>query len=1244
MLLGGGWVAGCAPGGDGGGEGPVDGAAGDAGGGDVGVETDEGVVDPDEGVVAADEGVVAPDEGVVAPDEGVVAPDEGVTAPDEGVAPDMAPPDMAPPDMASPDPDADTPEPDMAPPEPDADLPEPDMAPPEPDAALPPACPVGQHRCGEACAPNDAAASCGDRCEPCPGAANGRAVCVAGACAVACEAGFEACAGGCCPIDDCALVDLGGALGAEVWRVDTTGRPNDFGASCQGRTGADAAARWVAPRAARYTFSIERAAHDTVLTLRADCEGPELACDDDGGEGLRSRIVRAFAAGEAAVVVVDGFNAAAGVVPLGITADEAGFCEDAVDNDGDGRVDCADPDCAAECPVVSERGLCGGGVDDDGDGLVDCADPDCADDALCLPAVEGDCDDGLDADRDGDVDCADEDCADDPACRVAAEANCGDGRDDDGDGLVDCRDPDCARAAACLPAHEFGRCADGVDDDGDFRVDCADSDCEGDLACRPDPCRAPGACADPACVGDPVCCADVDLGGAVGLDVGAGRNDVAHDLSGTCGGLEARERTFAWTAPKAGLWLFDVSNAYSRDNRQPTLDATLYLLRGCDGASLVCNSDVVVGARGGRVRARLAAGETVLVVVDGNGFNAGGTFLLSVVPGDDGDAVSCGDANGDGERDCGAECDAACDCIGRDIGLVVEPLVLRSTTARTGADRRGSCGGAGEEEVVRWVAPETATYTFRLEPAAANDPLDPVLYILDGACDARELGCNDDAGPGDRGAVITRRATAGEALLLVLDSAGASGSYLLSITTPNELGRCADGRDQDGDFDFDCDDADCAGAPNCACPHHDAGDGVGPAVARGRTSGRGNLFRLSCGFDRMQDTSLTWTAPADGEYTFALDADFDYLLGVLDGGCAGEELACRANAAVTLALAAGQAVTLVVDGAQGNGNYAGSFALNVWAASEAGRCDDGVDSDGDRAVDCDDADCAEDDACSGYCLGADLGDALGDGVWVGDLMGATNDYRPRCLDWTRVDGIDQGFAWTAPYAGRFQFDTFGSAARTSLAILDGSCYGDELACNYWAPTRRQSRTQADLAAGQTVVIVVDIAQQNPDSTAAQINIHPTEFGRCADGLDNDGDGLGDCEDPDCGRDRICLAGCADVDLGQATGERVLVMRSDRATNDFETACTPAAANHDEVAVLWTAPQSRTWRVTTAWSDVRTSLAVMESCQGPELQCRVDSPWSANYSGFSISADAGDAMLFLVEIRQLGEGEFTLNIE
>jgi hypothetical protein len=102
-------------------------------------------------------------------------------------------------------------------------------------------------------------------------------------------------------------------------------------------------------------------------------------------------------------------------------------CWDSIDNDNDGKTDCADLDCAAE-PTCEE--LCSNQLDDDGDTLVDCADPVC---------------NGLGCSMSGKV-CSGGVCA----CPTGnTESSCSDGFDNDCDGGADCADSECAGVAAC---------------------------------------------------------------------------------------------------------------------------------------------------------------------------------------------------------------------------------------------------------------------------------------------------------------------------------------------------------------------------------------------------------------------------------------------------------------------------------------------------------------------------------------------------------------------------------------------------------------------------------------------------------------------------------------------------------------------------------------------------------------------------------------------------------------------------
>lgn len=185
------------------------------------------------------------------------------------------------------------------------------------------------------------------------------------------------------------------------------------------------------------------------------------------------------------------------------------LCADGIDNDLDGRIDCADTDClgvagpgGVTCGPESSPAQCTDTNDNDGDGRTDCADniPD-ADGEICwhqeafgCPATELVCDDGVDNDWDdgaggyddqptSGVDCADTDCVGVGSC-ASEEAfmlgagfetvACSDVNDNDVDGFIDCMDSSCApwcpgicqvdNARLCIPTADPNQCP--VDGDG----------------------------------------------------------------------------------------------------------------------------------------------------------------------------------------------------------------------------------------------------------------------------------------------------------------------------------------------------------------------------------------------------------------------------------------------------------------------------------------------------------------------------------------------------------------------------------------------------------------------------------------------------------------------------------------------------------------------------------------------------------------------------------------------------------
>ena len=242
----------------------------------------------------------------------------------------------------------------------------------------------------------------------------------------------------------------------------TSGLLNENVPSCMRSTAPESVWRFTPPESGLICVTTAGSTYDTVLFARNSCGGTatDLACNDDTG-GLTSQVQVAVTAGVDVFLMVDGFAALGGSYRLNITGGACGSgvgetaCTDRIDNDRDGRTDCADSDCAGNvaCVVPATETNCTDRIDNDGDGATDCADSNCAGTAACaVPSSETSCTDVVDNDRDGAIDCADPDCDADPACALPAnELDCGDGLDDDGDGAIDCADTDCLASTLCVP-------------------------------------------------------------------------------------------------------------------------------------------------------------------------------------------------------------------------------------------------------------------------------------------------------------------------------------------------------------------------------------------------------------------------------------------------------------------------------------------------------------------------------------------------------------------------------------------------------------------------------------------------------------------------------------------------------------------------------------------------------------------------------------------------------------------------
>jgi Putative metal-binding motif len=147
---------------------------------------------------------------------------------------------------------------------------------------------------------------------------------------------------------------------------------------------------------------------DNTCDSLADCQQSTCANQVCGANGKKC-------VGTTCTCVVDG----------GVSQAAEAACSDLLDNDCDGLFDCADTTCANQvcatgktcqqnvCTCLTDGGTpqtteisCADNVDNDCDGLVDCADPNCA--ASCTTPEN--CKDGIDNDGDTLRDCDDPDC------------------------------------------------------------------------------------------------------------------------------------------------------------------------------------------------------------------------------------------------------------------------------------------------------------------------------------------------------------------------------------------------------------------------------------------------------------------------------------------------------------------------------------------------------------------------------------------------------------------------------------------------------------------------------------------------------------------------------------------------------------------------------------------------------------------------------------------------------------------
>ncbi|MGE4619457.1 MAG: hypothetical protein AAEJ04_06585, partial [Planctomycetota bacterium] len=502
----------------------------------------------------------------------------------------------------------------------------------------------------------------------------------------------------------------------------------------------------------------------------------------------------------------------------------------------------------------------------------------------------------------------------------------------------------------------------------------------------------------------------------------------------------------------------------------------------------------------------------------------------------------------------------------------------------TGCD--GGYSGINEDVWFTWTAPGDGAVDVSTCIGGAASTLDTDMILYDGGCGAlNTIGCSGDACDGFGSAISGTVVTAGETYLIRMsqwNGGTGSGEFELTYTAAGSPEDCSTPGDEDADGLADCDDPDCAAEPQCQLP---ANDECAGATATGEAAGIAvdtstatiDATPSSCGL-AAADVWLAYTASCTGTATIETTSGpgGDTILEVLDA-CGGAVLACDDDGGagflslINLPVTSG--TTYFVRASGWNGG-AGSITMDISCAA-AGTPEDCAtpgDEDADGLADCADPDCAAEPQCqppaNDECAGAT---AAIEGGNAYDLANATTSAD--AIDGTPCDGgftapnEDVWFSFTPATDGIMDLTTCGGSVGgvatddSDLVLYEGSCGTlTQIGCNGdacgggggWGSAitgtivtagstyyfRLSSWNGGNTGQGTLDVTLTPLAAEDcltpgdedgdgladcddPDCVASPNCI---EAGNCGDNIDNDGDGNTDCADADCAADLACL-GC-----------------------------------------------------------------------------------------------------------------------
>jgi hypothetical protein len=167
----------------------------------------------------------------------------------------------------------------------------------------------------------------------------------------------------------------------------------------------------------------------------------------------------------------------------------------------------------------------------------------------------------------------------------------------------------------------------------------------------------------------------------------------------------------------------------------------------------------------------------------------------------------------------------------------------------------------------------------------------------------------------------------------------------------------------------------------------------------------------------------------------------------------------------------------------------------------------------------------------------------------------------------------------------------------------------------------------------------DLAPAPGDCDEADPDENPGTPEDCTDGLDQNCNGLFDCDDEDCVSDPTCVPPCADDNLGGPLPISVSGSTTGQG-DDITPVCGFSTA--PDVVFQYVPDASGTLTIDTVGSAFDTVLQVFEGCGGVSLGCNDDAV--GLQSRVVVSVTAGVPIIIVVDGYSSGNGAYDLNVQ